>query len=509
MSGDLKHEKLIARNTLFLYGRILISILLSLYTSRVVLEMLGVKDYGIYNIVGGIIIILSFLNGTMSGATQRFLNYEMGCGKQGKLAETFSAAWVIHIIIATIVLIIGETVGVWLVNNYLVIAPERIIAANWTFQFSLLGGILTIIMVPFVGAIYAHEKLNIYAIFTLVFSFLKLCIALMLLYVARLDNLITFAALMTVVYLIHFLCFFIYALKKFPECTLRFRASSETIRSMLRYSGSDLIGTSCYTIETQGVLVVLNRIGGTVLNAAGGLTATVTLTINQFGSALIMAFRPQIIQQYAARNFEYMQRLLINCSKYAIILLTVFLVPAFIEMDYILNLWLTEVPQHTSEFCRITLLASMSQMAVTSLACGIHATGKVFVFSFVTGFTYIIQLPIMYWLILWTSNPDWAYILSIFQLTANVFIIAYMLNKKIAQFSIFKFVTRGFLAPSLITLVSFIVGLIPAILMSGGFLRLTIVIVISFISTVLTSWTFLIDDEMKSEIKVKVHSIIH
>lgn len=503
------NEKRIAKNTVFLYIRILISIGLSLYTSRVLLEMLGVRDYGVYNVVGGLIVILSFLNGTMSGATQRFLNFEMGRGVEGKLYETFSASFVIHLSICGVVLVLGETIGLWAVNHFLVIAPERMVAANWTYQFSLIGGILTVMMVPFTGAVFAHEKMNIYAIVTLVFSFTKLAIVLLLLYVSAVDNLIVFSALMMGASLIQFFCYFIYCFKKFPECRPALTAPKSTIKGMLKYSVSDLIGTSCYTIENQGVLVILNRFGGTALNAVGGLAQTVALTLNQFGSSLIMAFRPQIIKQYAAQDFATMQRLLINCSKYAILLLALFAVPAFVETDFILNVWLKEVPPLTALFTRLILLSSFSQMAVTSLACGIHASGKIFNYSAITGFSYIILLPIMYLLIDLTDYPAWVYILPIFQLTFNVFLIAWMLRNRVAQFQIFKFSINGFIAPSLICALCALIAFIPVFFMYEGWLRFICVGAISTLTIIFSSWFILFDAEMRVEtlsmIKAKLH----
>lgn len=500
------NEKRIAKNTVFLYVRILLSVALSLYTSRVVLEALGVADYGVYNVVGGLIVILSFLNGTMSGATQRFLNFEMGRGQEGRLAETFSAAWVIHLSIAGIVILLGETIGLWIVNHFLEIAPERMVAANWTYQFSLFGGVFAVLMVPFTGAVFAHEKMNVYAIITLAFSVMKLGVVLLILYSARADNLITYAGLMLGVSFLHFLFYVIYCLSKFSECRLSVAAEKNTVTTILKFSGSDLIGTSCYTIENQGVLVILNKIGGTVLNAAGGLATTVTLTINQFGTSLIMAFRPQIIKQYAAHNYEMMQRLMVNCAKYSIILLSLIAVPVYVEMEFVLNVWLTDVPDHTLAFCRIAMLASMSQMTISTLNCGIHATGKIFSFSVITGLTYLIELPIMYALIVLTGSPSWVYILPVFQLTFNIGLISVMLRKRMREFKIAGFITRGFLAPTLVTLVCAAISFIPEFYMSAGWGRFIVVALTSTALLGALSWSTLFDSEMRSEIIAYIKS---
>lgn len=502
-------DKRIAKNTIFLYIRILISICLSLYTSRVVLEMLGIRDYGVYNIVGGLILVLSFLNLSMSGATQRFLNFEMGRGEEGRLAETFSASWVIHVSISLIVLILGETVGLWFVNNCLVIAPERMNAANWTYQFSLISGIFTILMVPFSGAVIAHEKMNIYALFSLLFSFLKLLVVLLLLYVPATDNLIVYAGLILGVTILNFLCYLFYGIVKFSECSLSFKADMPAIKSILKFSGSDIIGTSCFAFESQGVLFILNRVGGTVLNAAGGLANTVGLNINQFGTSLIMAFRPQIIQQYAAKNYANMQRLMINCSKYAIILLAIFAIPVFVEINFVLGIWLKEVPEHTALFCRLILLSAMSQMAVVTLNCGIHATGKMFSFSAITGFTYIIELPIMYWLIQITDNPNWVYIIPVFQLTFLVWLVARMLFNRMSEFKMYRYILKGFISPTVIILFIGTIVLFVSLNLQSGWLRFVISGCLSTGLIGIAAWYVLFDSEMRKEVVVYIKTKLH
>jgi len=494
------NDRRIARNTGFLYMRMLITMGVSLYTSRVVLDVLGVSDYGIYNVVGGLIVILSFLNGTMSGATQRFLNYEMGRGEEGNLKRTFTAAWVIHLAIACVLLVLGETVGLWFVKTHLVIIPSRMDAALWTYQFSLFGALFSILLVPFNGAIFAHERMNVYAYITLLFTFLKLGAAMLLLYVAVADNLIVYAALIFAVNVINFLCYLVYCMRKFDECGLSLSAPWAQIKSMLGYSGSDLIGTTCYTIENQGVLVILNRIGGTVLNAAGGLCVTVSSSISQFGLSIVMAFRPQIIKQYAARDYGYMQTLMVNCSKYAILLLALFAIPAFVEMDYLLGLWLKVVPPQTVLFCRLALLAAVSQMAVYTLNAGIHATGKIFSFSVFTGLSYIIELPLMYWMMSWTGNPAWAYIIPVFQMMFLVGLVCVMLRNRLSAFSIRRFVWKGYFSPILAVAFVGLVSCVFAGLMADSFVRLLCVSLFSCVLLISVSWTMLMTAQMRREV---------
>lgn len=498
------NDRRIARNTGFLYLRMLVIMGVSLYTSRVVLDVLGVADYGIYNVVGGLVVILSFLNGTMSGATQRFLNYEMGRGEAGLLKATFASAWAIHLAIAAILLLLGETAGLWFVKNYLVIEPERMTAAMWIYQFSLWGALFSVLLVPFNGAVFAHERMNVYAYITLLFTFLKLGVALLLLYVASADTLIAYAALIFAVNVVNFLCYFIYCLRNFSECGISVKAPAAQVRNMLVYSGSDLIGTACYTIENQGVLVILNRIGGTVLNAAGGLCVTVCSAISQFGSSIIMAFRPQIIKQYAARDYDYMQTLMVNCSKYSILLLALFAIPAFVEMDYLLELWLKEVPAYTALFCRLALIMALSQMAVFTLNAGIHATGRIFRFSLITGLTYIIELPIMYVLMRHTGNPAWAYIIPIFQMTFNVALVSVMLRNRMAEFKIMRFICSGYLQPVAVVLTVGIVMWMTTSVFKDSLLRLLMVGFTSALLVIGLYWSALMTPAMRAEVMTAI-----
>ncbi|MDE6301638.1 MAG: hypothetical protein K2M19_07960 [Muribaculaceae bacterium] len=496
----------IARNSLYLYLRMLVTLFVSLYTSRVMLQVLGVRDYGVYNVVGGMVVILSFLNGTMSGTTQRFLNFEMGRAAEGQLKRTFEAAFSIHLCVSAILFILGETVGLWFVNTQLVILPERIVAANWAYQFALLGGVCTIMQVPFTGAILAHEHMNAYAYINLAFTFLKLGVTVALLYIGAIDTLIIYAALIFAVTVLTTWLFARYCHTHFIECRMNFSWHKNEIKDMLRYSLSDLIGTTCYTVENQGVIVILNRIGGTILNAAGGLSVTVGNALFQFGTSIIMAFRPQIIQQYAAGNYTYMQTLLVNCSKFSILLMGMFAIPAFAEMDYLLNIWLTDVPPYTADFCRISLIALLSMLTLQTLNAAMHATGKIFIFSLITGLSYLLELPVMYYLMRQTGNPRWAYYVPIFQLSMCVFIVAGMFKYRLPQFKAWNFLINGYFAPwALVITLGYLITWFQKYLCGQGFgesfVQLIVIGLLSVLSVCSIAWLVLLPAEVCCQIR--------
>lgn len=494
-------DKVIARNTVFLYMRMILTLGIQLYTSRVVLDVLGVDDYGIYNVVGGLIVIMSFLNGAMSGATQRFLNFEMGLGEKGNLKLTFSSAMVIHLIIAGLLLLIGETVGLWFVNSYLNIDPSRMDAANWVYQFSLVSGVFTILTVPFNGAVFAHERMDAYAYITMIFTLLKLGIALLLIFVATADNLIVYAALVMLATIVQFLCFAIYSYINFSECRGRLTTSKTVAMNILKYSGSDIVGTTCYTVENQGVLVILNKFGGTALNAAAGLCVTVNVSLYQFGSSIVTAFIPQIVQQYAAKNYGRMNALMVNCSKFSILLFSLFSIPAFVEMDLVLDIWLKEVPPYTSLFCRLALLMSLSQVAVITIASGIHATGRILGFSVATGLFYLIELPIMYYLIKYTGNPAWAYIVSVIQMVGMVALEEFLLYRRMPEFAVARFAIDAYLKPVGLTLAVGAVTWVLASQMPEGFVRLALVCCFSSVVLISLAWKLILTAEMKKDVK--------
>ena len=502
-------SKRIAKNSLYLYLRMLVTLIVSLYTSRVMLEVLGVRDYGIYNVVGGMVVILSFLNGTMSGTTQRFLNFEMGRAAEGRLPQTFQSALSIHLAVGAVLILLGETVGLWFVNTQLVILPERMIAANWTYQFALLGGVATILQVPFSGAILAHERMNAYAYINLAFTFLKLGVTVALLYVGAIDTLIIYAGLIFTITLFTTCLFTFYCIRHFDECRLTPAWHWADIKSMLRYSLSDLIGTTCYTIENQGVIVILNKIGGTILNAAGGLSVTVGSALFQVGTSIVMAFRPQIIQQYASANYTYMQFLMVNCSKFSILLMGMFAIPTFAEMNYLLNLWLTDVPPYTADFCRLTLIGLLSMLSLQTINAAMHATGKIFAFSLITGITYLLELPVMYWMIRYTDNPRWAYIIPIFQLALCVFIVSSMFKRRLPAFHMSRYIFSGYLIPwALIIAIGAAVVWFTNFLdlhhFTDGFPRLVIITLISIVTVILSAWLLILDSSTRVRLRTQI-----
>lgn len=442
-----KNDKTIARNTLFLYGRMILSIWISLYTMRVVLDVLGEKNYGIYNLVGGIVAIFAVLNAPMTAATSRFLNIELGKGDRDSLSRVFSTSLSIHFYICLLIFVLAESVGLWFVNTHLTIAPERMPAANWTYQFAILACLSTIMQVPYSAAILSHEKMDVYAYITLLNVVLKLVVVLALYFFPSFDKLIIYSGLIAAASIVILFIYITYCVRKFGECRTFGRPDKGSFKAMVSFSGFDLYGNAAFVIRAQGTNVILNNFGGTVLNAASGIANTVSMTIYGFAASIINAFRPQIIQNYARAEYSQMLRLLYNAARFSTLLMTLMITPCLLETEYILNLWLVETPQYTIIFCKICMMAACGELLNFVIGTGIHATGRIFLISFVSGTLYLCELPLMYFLIRWFDNPSVAYVIHLTFVFIILFVNSLILKRQLPPFSISIFWRKGVFAP--------------------------------------------------------------
>lgn len=502
---DVSDNKRIARNAVYLYGRMLLTAGLSLYTARVVLDTLGVANYGLYNLVAGIVTVISFINGTMAGATQRFLNYDMGRGDASRLQRTFSNSLSIHIAIALLVLLLGETVGLWFVNTRLVIAPERMTAANITYQLSLLATMASMVQIPYTASVMAHEKMNVFAGLSVLNVVLKLLVALSLTLFATADTLVAYALLMLAATALIAILYRAYCLRRFAECRFSRKTDRNILRAMLGYSGWDLYGNLSYTARVQGTIVILNNFGGTVLNAAGNLTLTVAGTLTSFAGGVVTAFRPQIIQQYAQQHFGRMLSLIYNCARYAFLLMGLLVVPVFIEMDCLLGLWLKEVPQFTATFCRISLIAACGELLIMVACTGIHATGRIKAFSFISGSLYLLELPTMYLLLRLTGNPPVVYVAHCCFIAIILLADTLMLHRLVPQFKVAHFWWSGVCVPLLIVAAGGLAAWWLAQAMGkASLLRVVFTAICSTASLLSLTYCFGIDRTMRGKVTARI-----
>lgn len=405
-------NKTIARNSIMLYMRMFLTMFVGLYTSRVVLATLGVEDYGIYGVVGGVVSMLGFLNASMSGATSRFLSYELGRGAIERLKKTFYSALILHVIIALIVLLLAETVGLWFLCNKLVIPENRMCAAHIVYQLSIISAMLSITQVPYNSCIIAHEKMDVYAYVEILNVILKLLIV-FLLTIGDFDKLILYAILTLLVSIIIMMVYRLYCVRNFEESKFIFYWDKAYIMPLLSFSGWNVYSSVCFTSRQQGTNFILNFFGGAVLNAAASLAATVDGIITGFAYNVVMAFRPPLIKLYVANDLRRMERLLDFAITISVFLFAIVAVPLAVCAKLVLILWLGTVPDHTIQFLRIIFFSSAFQIVNSVLLIVVHATGNVKMNSIITGTLSVLNLVPLYFLLKIGFDVDIAYVVII------------------------------------------------------------------------------------------------
>lgn len=455
--SEQTNKKLIARNTIMLYIRMIISTVVSLYTSRVVLQTLGVEDYGIYGVVGGIVSMFSFLNAAMSGATSRFLTYAIGEKNENTIRDTFSSAMIIHVLIAFGIFIVAETIGVWFLCNKLVIPENRMFAAHVVYQFSIISMFFNVTQVPYNSLIVAHEKIDVYAYVELLNVFLKLGIV-YLLVVGNWDKLILYAGLMLLVSVIVAMTYRIYCLKVFPESKFRYVWKKFILKPMISFSGWDLYGNMSVVFFTQSMAVLLNMFFGPILNAANNVSITVQGTIKSFAYNVIQAFRPQIIKQYAQGNMEVVNQFVVMATQYTLVLFSFIAIPFFFDAEYILHLWLGVVPEHTATFLRIVLIGTIFNLANNIVNIPIHAKGKMKLFSLMTGTCFLMSIPLMYLILKMGANADVSYLVILVSYICCFISSLYILKRNVPSVSLRHLFFRGYF--------KYVLTIIPGIFLS-------------------------------------------
>lgn len=447
MSDNISSNKRIAKNTIMLYIRMLLSMVVSLYTSRVVLNTLGVEDYGIYGVVGGVVALFGFLNASMSGATSRFLTYEIGRDDFLKLKETFNAALIVHFAIAIIVFVLAETIGLWILIEKLVLPKERMFAAHVVYQLSIFSSMISITQVPYNSAIMSHEKMDIYAYVELLNVTLKLLIVFLLPILGN-DKLIVYACLVLVVSILIAFIYRFYCIRHYKETHFRFIYKKDLFYQILSFSGYDLYGNLGARIYQQGTSMLLNVFFGVLLNTASSIATTVQGVVSSFSGNILLAFRPVIIKLYAQKNMVEMIEKFQSAMLFSSILMIVVVVPFTIHLPYIMNLWLGMIPEYAVDICRILLLTSILNQMQMTCNIVIHATGKIKGLSFFTGTIFALSVIGVYFLFKVTLFPISAYYFFIF-VHVTILINDFRLIKKYISIFSYKIILIKVLLPTI------------------------------------------------------------
>lgn len=479
----------------------------SLYTSRIVLEVLGVEDYGIYGVVGGVVAMFSFLNSSMSGATSRFLTFEMGRGDEQRLRDTFSSALIIHIGIAMVVFILAETVGLWFLCNKLVIPEARMGAAHWVYQCSIISAMLAITQVPYNASIIAHERMGVYAYVEILNVTLKLLIV-FLLTIVDFDKLKMYAVLVLMVSMIIMIVYRIYCMRNFSESHFRFVWRKDILKPILSFTGWDFYGNMCVTARVQGSNFLINNFFGVVVNASSSIATTVNGIISGFASNIITAFRPRIIKSYSQRNWNEMQSMIDNAIKFSTLFLVMLSIPFLFETSYIIQLWLGQVPQYVESFIRLTLMMNCVGIINSVVVIGIHATGNIKRISFYTGSLYLIAIPLSYVFLKLGCDAWMVYVVN---LISNMLIMSLnlcILKKQVSDISILS-ILRVIVVVFLVALLSSILSLLVFEVISPGFYRLVFVTFCDIIAMAFFTYTIALKSNQRAFVMRFLHSKFH
>ena len=395
MTSQSNNNKRIAKNTLLLYFRMLFMMAVSLYTSRVVLNTLGVEDYGIYNVVGGVVAMFGFINGSMSSATQRYITFALGKGDKTRLQTVFSTTLQIHTLIAGIIVLLGETIGLWFLYNKMQIPADRMDAAFWVLQCSIVATVVMIISVPYNADIIAHEKMSAFAYISILEVVLKLVIVYMLV-VFSFDKLILYAFLLLAIQLMIRFCYSIYCNRHFEETKYRHVWDKALFKEMTGFAGWSLFGNLASVLFSQGLNMLLNVFFGPVVNAARAVAVQVQSAIQQFVGNFQMALNPQITKTYAKGELGDMHRLVFRSARFSFFLLFFLSLPVLFETNFILTIWLKTVPEHTVVFLRIMICTSLIYTLSNPLIIANQATGKVKKYQAICGSILLLILPVSY-----------------------------------------------------------------------------------------------------------------
>ena len=502
-----ENNKRIAKNTLLLYFRMLFTMAVSLYTSRVVLNTLGVEDFGIYNVVGGVVVMFGFLNSAMSSSTQRYITFELGKNDFEQLKKVFNTSVSIHAFISVVILILAETIGLWFLYNKMTIPIERMDAALWVYQGAIASTIVLIMSVPYNATIIAHEKMSTFAYISVLEVVLKLLIVYLLL-IGDFDKLKLYAVLMFSIQLIIRLIYGRYCKKHFSETKFQWTKDWKLFKEMLGFAGWNLWGNCAGIAFTQGVNILLNMFFGPAVNAARGIAVQVQNAVNQFSFNFQTALNPQITKSYATGDYDYMHKLIFRSSKFTFFLLLFLSLPIQLETETILTIWLKNVPEHTVNFLRLILCVTLIDATANPLMISAAATGKVKLYQSVIGGILLAILPISYVALKLGGNPE-----SVFIVHLSICTIAYITRlfiiSPMIQLSLNHYFKEVILRCIAVTVVSLVLPIGTKYLTNDSLVGFFIVCITCVFSVLVTAYFFGFEPNEKLFINQKIQSVIN
>lgn len=496
MSYISTNNKRIAKNTLYLYLRMGLVLVVSLFTTRVVLQALGVEDYGINNVVSGFVTMFAFLNTSMSNGVQRFYNFSLGKKNEYSITDVYNTALQIQGILSVILLLLLETFGLWYIHAQMVIPDERFFAALWVFHFSVFSLVLLVLQIPYSAAIMAYERMDYYAYLSIFDVLAKLGIAYAVKY-ATTDKLILYGALNL---LVSFICFFLYygyAKRQFHELKTDFKIRRRLFESMLSFSGWNVFGSFAYMVKGQGLNMLLNVFFGPIVNAARGISAMVMSALQGFQANIVIAFRPQLVQAYAAGDNCRVLKLFYSLSKVSFILLAMLSIPVIIEIRYILYLWLGNyIPDYTIQFTILVLVNMVISSLNTPVSQVVHATGKMRSYQIGTSFIVCAILPVSWLFLKYGFDPVSVYWVSLFITIINQYVCNVLL-KRVYVYSLTEYCMKVILPCAFFSILVPIPPYLISTLLPASFLRLIVTGCVSVVTSIVASYFLVLDKSEK------------
>lgn len=508
MTSQSENTKRIAKNTLMLYVRMLFGMLVSLYTSRVVLQALGVEDYGIYNVVGGVVAMFSLISNSLSSSVSRFLTFELGKGNLEGLKRVFSTSLSIQVALALIIVLLSETVGLWFLNTHMTIPTNRLYAANWVFHASVFTFVINLLSVPFSASIVSHERMSAFAYIGILDVILRLLIVLFIAYSGlEFDRLIVYALLLVGVVCIMQTIYWHYCTRNFEECRLKLSFDVSYWKEMSSFAGWNFIGCTAVLLKDQGVNILLNLFMGPIVNAARGIANSVNNVLSSFAGNFMTALNPQITKSYASGDYGYMFSLVERGSRFSYYILLLFALPMLFEAEFVLTLWLKYYPVHTVNFLRLILLLTMCDILSNTLINLQVSTGKIRNYQLVVGGMYLMNFPLSYIFLKMGFQPESTMIIALTVAVACLFLRLLFLRNMVGL-SMRRYLYKVCGNVMCVTLAAAVLPGLFYLQMADGWMRFLLICIISIPCTVTSIYCIGCDINERNFIREKVFGII-
>lgn len=502
-------NKRIAKNSIFMSIRMVIVLFITLYTSRVILKALGVEDYGVYNVVAGFVTMFGFLNSSLSNGIQRFFNYELGKNGLEGANKVYNMALLIQIFLALFVILPTEILGTWYLHNKMVIPAERMFAAEWVFQFALLTFLFHILQVPYTAAVMAHERMDFYA-FVSVFNALITLGCTFIIGAYGGDRLISYAILIAIIAFISLLFYIIYAKRNFKEINIEIKFHKNLFKEMLSFSGWNVFGTLGHMLKDQGVNLILNFFFGPIVNAARGIANQVNGGLQSFVTNLTIPVRPQVVQSYSQGNINRSLNLTYTISKFSCYVLLMMSLPILLEIDYVLHLWLGDnVPQYTEVFVLFIVLNSFLLNLNSAVSGLVHASGKMRKYQFCGGSISIISVVAVYLAMLIWKVPPFALIVILLMDTIRQIVALLLLKSIVSDFSLNAYLKDVILPIIIVSIFSVVISMLPLLFINESILRLLVVAILSFCSTLSIIFMCGLTEDERTMVKLLLNKLRH